>query len=154
MSRKEAKEASYAICVPAIIISIADIATNRNTFAPNPNIYSILHLKFNDESDLDKSAISVEQAKEIASFINVWKDMVKLIIVHCEAGVSRSSGVAAGIMKYINNDDMPIFENPRFLPNTTCYRKVLEAFGVEIDENELVNKEKRIIEAWQSFTET
>ena len=80
----------------------------------------------------------------------------KLLIENCKKllDIYRSSGVAAGIMKYINNDDRPIFENPHFLPNTTCYRKVLEAFGVEIDENELVNKEKRIIEAWQSFTET
>lgn len=128
LSRSEAQKASYDICVPAIIISITDISTNSNTFATNQNIYSILNLKFNDVSDSDKSAISIEQAKKIASFIDVWKDMVKLIIVHCEAGVSRSSGVAAGIMKYINNDDRPIFENPHFLPNTTCYRKVLRSF--------------------------
>ena len=153
MSRSEAQKTSYTVCVPLIIISITDISTNRNTFAKNPNIYSILHLKFNDESDSDKSAINTEQAKEIALFINIWKDMVELIIVHCEAGVSRSSGVAAGIMKYINNDDMSIFENPHFCPNITCYRKVLEAFGVEIDENELVNKEKKSIEAWKLFTE-
>lgn len=153
MSRSEAQKASYTIDIPAIIISITDISTNRNTFAKNPNIYSVLHLKFNDESDSDKTAISIEQAQEIASFVNVWKDMVNLIIVHCEAGISRSSGVAAGIMKYIYDDDMPIFSNPRFIPNMTCYRKVLQAFNVKIDEGEITNKEKGSIEAWQSSNE-
>ena len=57
-----------------------------------------------------------------------WYDKVDTIIVHCNAGISRSSGVCAAIMKAMTGDDSLIFENPKYLPNTTCYKVVLEEF--------------------------
>ena len=71
---------------------------------------------------------SDEDAKKICEAVNEMKDFVTQIIVHCEAGVSRSAGVAAAIGKYLNGDDMFIFGAPRFSPNITCYRKVLNTF--------------------------
>ena len=48
-----------------------------------------------------------------------------LIIVQCEAGQSRSAGVAAALMKYVWNDDTAIFNNKKYTPNMLCYRTVL-----------------------------
>ena len=48
--------------------------------------------------------------------------------MHCEAGQSRSAGVAAAIMKYLYNNDTDIFNNRYYKPNMLCYRKVLNAF--------------------------
>lgn len=52
-------------------------------------------------------------------------------IVHCDAGISRSSGVAAAILKAKTGDDSQIFNNPKYRPNMRCYRIVLDEFMQE-----------------------
>lgn len=47
------------------------------------------------------------------------------VIVHCDAGISRSSGIAAAILKAYTNDDSEIFDNPKYRPNMLCYRTTL-----------------------------
>ena len=71
------------------------------------------------------SAISPDDAKKIVAFVKSWINHIELIIVHCEAGMSRSSGVCAALMLWINGDDTPIFGNAFFRPNMLCYRTVL-----------------------------
>ena len=44
-----------------------------------------------------------------------------------DAGISRSVGVAAAILKYTTGDDSSIFGNGLYDPNERCYRKTLEA---------------------------
>ena len=75
--------------------------------------------------------ISEEDAKNIVSFVKKWYNKVDTIIVHCNAGISRSSGVCAAIMKGMTGDDSQIFDNPKYVPNTTCYKVVLEEFMKE-----------------------
>ena len=48
-----------------------------------------------------------------------------MMIIQCDAGVSRSAGVAGALMKYYNGDDSEIFENPKYRPNMRCYRTML-----------------------------
>ena len=64
---------------------------------------------------------------KIASFLE--EHQAEIIIVHCDAGISRSAGVAGAIMKYYTGDDTSIFDNPRFYPNMWCYRKTLDALS-------------------------
>lgn len=68
-------------------------------------------------------------ADEIAGFVKTIANvfLIDTLIVHCEAGMSRSAGVAAAIMKWLNNDDTPIFDVPRYRPNMRCYRMTLNA---------------------------
>jgi len=51
---------------------------------------------------------------------------VDKIIVQCDAGRSRSAGVAAAIKKYFDGDDTQFFDDPYYRPNMLCYRKTLE----------------------------
>lgn len=57
----------------------------------------------------------------------VWRYVEQLpygasILVHCEAGVSRSSAVAAALATiYCNGDDTSIFQSPKALPNLYVY---------------------------------
>ena len=101
------------------------------------NVKDILFTKFADADAPNKNdvygkivsqeeLISDKQAKEIVDFVKRNKD--RYIIVHCDAGISRSSGVGAAILKYYTGDDSRIFENRWYMPNRLCYRKVLEAF--------------------------
>lgn len=71
--------------------------------------------------------ITDNQALDIARFVKSLPPTIDSIIVHCEAGVSRSAGVAAAIMKWMWNDDSQIFDQPSYRPNMMCYRKVLNA---------------------------
>ena len=118
----------------SVIISISSCKNTPAYIIPNKvaNIKEVLFLEFNDTDStkfLDGGILS-KDAKQICDFVNKYKDDVSLdkIIVHCEAGQSRSAGVAAAIMKYLNNDDTPIFNNHRYTPNMSCYRAVLNKF--------------------------
>ena len=51
------------------------------------------------------------------------------VIVHCDAGISRSAGIAAAILKHTTGDDSSIFVNGQYDPNLWCYRKTLEALS-------------------------
>jgi predicted protein tyrosine phosphatase len=138
MDRNHAKEYSFGHHVEkSIIISITDIDKNPVQFQYNPSngIIAIKHLAFDDVEQGEINCITDADAMSIVDFIYDWKDKCDFIIVHCEAGQSRSAGVCAAIMKYIENDDWPIFDNPKYTPNMTCYRKVLNAFYCELNKS-------------------
>lgn len=110
------------------IISISSIGDESPKFKTNNSIKDILYLNFNDEED-GAFAIQYEHARKIAIFIDTMKNMVDQFIVHCDAGISRSAGVAAAILKYLTNDDTSIFEDPQYYPNRRCYCYVLNALN-------------------------
>ena len=90
--------------------------------------------------------------------MNKNKNKVDKFIVHCEAGVSRSAGVGAAIMKALNGDDWDVFKNPLKCPNMKCYRTVLNAFvdAGYFDEDpmeEIKFKEETNIAKWKEFNE-
>lgn len=122
----------------AVMISISDPCMDYETapFAsPHNRVRSILRLSFHDadrpgldvygrrvdESDL----MTQEDAASIRDFLKANTDVD--VIVHCDAGISRSSGVAAAILKFFNGTDEQIFKSGRYCPNMWCYRRVLEA---------------------------
>lgn len=94
-----------------------------------------LELLFDDVEDGERASwgrplepMGKGQAKAVADF--VWDgasamDLAHLIVVACDGGVSRSAGVAAGILAATGNDDSEIFA--RKCPNATCRRLVMEA---------------------------
>ena len=128
LSRSKAKAWSYS-CLeePLVIISITDIDSAPVLFAQNGQIKSILHLTFNDVDRGGLGAMTEKDANSIVSFCGKWLPDTNLI-VHCEASVSRSTGVCAAILKWYEGSDMQIFGNAYYRPNIHCYREVLSAF--------------------------
>ena len=129
MDRFDAEK--YSLCnhtCSAVIISIVSKESPENNLhiTPQNGIKDVLRLSF-DDVDRGKNSIDVKSAANIAQFVETWKDKIDLIIVHCEAGISRSAGVGAAIMKYLHGDDSLIFNSPRYAPNMLCYRRVLNA---------------------------
>lgn len=108
------------------VISICD--TDRE----NPHFISgvkVCNLQF-DDVDSGENCMTESDALKICDFVNfITLHNYDVLIVHCEAGISRSSGVAAAIMKYIYNDDWEIFNNKLYYPNMFCYKLVLETFN-------------------------
>ena len=74
-----------------------------------------------DGSDL----MSDDDARKVALFVT--ERVTDRIIVHCDAGISRSGGVAAAISKWMLNDDNEFFYSGQYRPNMWCYRKTLTA---------------------------
>lgn len=69
-----------------------------------------------------------EQATEVCEFVaGEVEDDVQRILVHCDAGVSRSAGMAAALAKFYTGDDMWFFRHKR--PNMLVYRLMMNALG-------------------------
>lgn len=128
-SRSSAIAYSFKKEIPKTeIISISDSYDFCPRFNKNQNILRVLYLKFDDVEKGEPNCITTEDAKKIVKFINTVNKDIEQIIVHCEAGVSRSAGICAAIMKYLTGDDSEIFDNSKYCPNITCYRTVLNEF--------------------------
>ena len=125
-----------------IIISISDpymVYSSKPERTRKNKVVSILSLEFcdADEPGLDvygretsvSDLMSDADAKWVAAFVKGHPDTD--IIVHCDAGISRSAGVAAAIMKWATDDDSPIFKSYRYHPNMWAYRKMLNALMEE-----------------------
>jgi hypothetical protein len=60
-------------------------------------------------------------------------DDLDAIVVNCEAGMSRSAGVAVALSRILNGDDSQMVrEKPLF--NRMVYRTVMEAYHHTVDE--------------------
>lgn len=75
--------------------------------------------------------------KGLRDFIDKWKDEVEEIIVHCHAGISRSSGCAAAICQYIQIDDSFIWDSGHYVPNRRVYKMARMEFGMLRSEEEM-----------------
>lgn len=121
-----------------VIISISDpyIRYPSQPFSSDKNgVVFVVRLFFTDADrpgkgvygrDVTESDLMTEtDALMIKRILTRYPDTD--VIVHCDAGISRSSGVAAGILKALIGDDTQIFNSPRYRPNMRCYRLVLQA---------------------------
>lgn len=120
---------------PVVMISVSDpyIAYPSAPFCNEENkVLAIQRLYFTDAdkpgSDVygrtvgERDLISDGDALLVKRLLNKFPNTD--IIVHCDAGISRSSGIAAAILKAYTGDDSQIFNNPRYSPNMRCYRSV------------------------------
>ena len=131
MSRPKARAWSYEPHdFESIVISITDVGSNPNNFNRDKanGIVAVLPLQFDDVNRGGVNCITKEDANKITDFVNCWMGKFEHIVVHCEAGKSRSAGVAAAILKYYTGNDAQIYDSPRYTPNSTCYSMVLESF--------------------------
>lgn len=70
---------------------------------------------------------SEKHAEQIINFVKRYLDKIELIIIQCDAGISRSAGVAAALSKCINADDEYFFK--QYLPNSLVYSKILKEWN-------------------------
>lgn len=107
----------------------------------------------NDSNEIKHQLMTMKQAHRIHDFVETLPKEVQLLIVHCSAGISRSAGVAAAILKAKTNDDSQIFNSDKYVPNMYVYYNVLEAYGLtnryqtdifDNEYNKIWNSEKRM----------
>ena len=139
LSRRNAMAYCYQSHVsPSVMISISDPNMRYDTapFCSSDNkVKKILRLSF---ADADRPGVDVYGRNASETDLMSREDAMKVrrllesypgldVIVHCDAGISRSAGVAAGILKAKTGDDSQVFDDPGFCPNRHCYRVTLQA---------------------------
>lgn len=111
----------------SIVISIAS-KNNSKADIKSDCINKIKEIQFIQFDDTDSmGGIEKIDASKIKRFLlkHIGDAGLDLVIVQCEAGQSRSAGIAAALMKYFWNDDTAIFNNHKYTPNMLCYRTML-----------------------------
>lgn len=136
LNKSKAERLSYTdYSSDKVIISISTPGDEKAKFdSNNKTIKDILYLDFYDISYNSQEIfkgyepMTDEDAVKIRDFVLKWKDKVDTIWVHCDAGISRSAGVAAGILEALGKDNSYIFDSKMYFPNLLCYSKILNVF--------------------------
>lgn len=135
--RIELQEYLPYLKVPTLIISIHTYLDSEPRFLKEKidNVVHVEFFEFNDESSSLPvlHAMTKDDAVRMVNAVKQYYDKVDQIIVHCDAGQSRSVGCVAAIKKWYTNDDEEFFKGT---PNMHCYHLVLEEFFDQEENNE------------------
>lgn len=93
------------------------------------NRVGILRLEFKDVEFAGRDGgMTVPQALQVWDFVQKVGPQIEMLLVHCDAGMSRSPAIGAAIWKlYCKEDDAVFFK--RLTPNRMVYRTMMEAAG-------------------------
>lgn len=83
------------------------------------------------------SAFSMDIAEKTAVYIKELPEKLDTLLVCCDSGESRSTAMAAAIMRFRGMDEIRIWKNPHYHPNTLVYSLLCEALGVPVSKAEL-----------------
>ena len=131
-SRKKARNMSFNLKEKTAIISIRDVGTEVPRFHRGGDLLSVIALQFDDDLH-GPFCIKTQDAEQIVRFVDHFQNKIDHLIIHCEAGVSRSAGVAVAICKAKGLDDSWIWDGT-FSPNVTVALSVFRSFRVDEDE--------------------
>lgn len=127
------------VCDPHIVISIFTPGDDPPKVCRNKNTKQVVQFSFDDLDEYPGPATQLalglpvlfgdEEAREIVDRVEFWRQKgVDFVVCHCDAGISRSAGVAAALSKHYNGTDFEFFNREgRYRPNMLVYKKVLNA---------------------------
>ena len=103
------------------IISITSTLEDDVIFEHNRTVKGIFRMKFNDVLSTDDGFDAPKQSdfNGLKKFIDNLN--CNILVIHCFAGVSRSSAVAAAVMDYLKIEH-DLFNNNEYEPNTLVYK--------------------------------
>lgn len=139
LSEREIKTSTIysAIKEKHIVISITSAKDNEIVLPNNINRVSQLFLKFDDVQDIDSRFVYFDRsmADDILNFVEKHLTSVSLIVVQCQAGISRSVAVGAALSKILNYADDAVYT--KGIPNMFVYTTILDyLFGNRHWKNE------------------
>lgn len=116
--------------VSYIVASITDPEQPEAVIAESPLRRDVLRLKFHDMGDYgqplhDDIVMTAQDAETLLAFVQKHLADVELIVCQCEAGVSRSAGLAAALSRLLQDEDEFFYRH--YWPNRWVYRTVLDA---------------------------
>lgn len=132
------------------IISITDPGMNHPELGHVTGVNEILKLRFYDEESGDNT-ITMYDAIQIKHFVDDNINKVDTIYVNCDGGVSRSSAVAAALLKYMGLDDSKIWKNGKYSPNRLVYETL--AIVLKLDCNTIEDNFEINLKAWKELND-
>lgn len=125
MNRDQAE--SWRTHVQHVMISIIDPGSTTPTLPAQASRIGWLVRAFTDFDRAHRGVkrMTKDDAKVIAEFALDHYGQVPLMVIHCEAGISRSPAIAAAIAKFETGNDDDWFR--RYLPNRWVYRQMADA---------------------------
>lgn len=123
--------------VPHVIVSIRSPKDPNEARLPvGQHTLGVLRLTFHDMDDAhmaypairqeyEAQCFSRDQARQIVTLVRS-NPQAQRLLVHCDAGFSRSPAVAAALSKALTGDDRKFFM--RYSPNMRVYRMLLEEY--------------------------
>lgn len=121
--------------LPWAMISVSTVAGEWPEY-DDKNCKAVLRMSFHDAdpesmnpSPLTKPEDYFDdlQANKVLDFVESIENIgVNMLVVHCEAGISRSPAIAAAIANRYFHNDKEYFEPP-YCPNMHVYRKLMNA---------------------------
>ena len=118
-----------------------------SSYEINPNklrgFGNMLCLNFADVTNaMDFSAFTKDTAAKIAKYIKELPAQLDTLFVCCDSGESRSTAMAAAIMRFHGLDELRVWKNPHYHPNALVYALLSEALGVPVSTVELREKQR------------
>jgi predicted protein tyrosine phosphatase len=113
---------------PHAVISIREPGSDAPAIPENGSCRGVLRLSFHDVDRPEPAKeilFTLEHANEICDFVSRVREEITTLVVHCEAGISRSAGVAAALSKAWLDNDRFFFEC--YMPNRLVYSTLLRA---------------------------
>lgn len=125
-----------------IIISINDQNRTILLNKENKNIVDILRLHFDDipYPIENYTLMNKEHSEKIKNFIDKYKGSINNIVVHCNAGISRSGAVGCILARYLNGSDDDMFRSGKYIPNKHIYKLMAKEFNLDYSEELFKNK--------------
>lgn len=112
-----------------LLICIVGSGEKETILKPNPNRLGELRLRFDDINSPREGYIHFTKlmAQQILYFVAPFLtgDELKEIIIHCNAGLSRSPGVAAALATILNQDENIFFIH--HFPNPFVRKTIIDA---------------------------
>ena len=113
----------------AILLSMDDVCH------PNQKLLDAFHKVsvFDTEIENKPFSFNYDDGLGIKEFLEKQNDFGR-IYVCCDSGESRSTAMAAAIMRYYGKSDKEIWTNPHYHPNLLVYKEQLYAFGIKVSK--------------------
>jgi len=114
--------------VPYVVISITDCDKQDAKLARSSNCKGVLKLKFSDADEPQSNVrlFTPKDARKILRFVEEHSTDSECIVVHCEAGLSRSPGVASALSVLTNGERQDDFFFKHYRPNSHVRRVILD----------------------------
>lgn len=130
------------------IISIQEPGEKCFEYKVGGKCKAALNISFEDVTPSIKGSkhmMNDEDALKIKEFVEGLEDKdIDLLIVHCNAGVSRSGAVVAALAFVFTGSDKEVFDSGLYVPNMYVYYKILEAFGYSNNYQEEKHSEEKL----------
>lgn len=148
LSRIKAMEYSFQPNIPdSLIISISEPHSKVPSFdLKNEHVKDVLPLFFDDITEEeykvapDLKLMHPFHVEAIKEFLDKYKDTDYTLIVHCYAGISRSSAVAAACALYLGLSDNFIWDDYYYSPNTYVFTLMNEQLKLGLTPEDITKR--------------